>query len=155
MPLKFSSLEPLLVLETAWCPSRHVDSFFFLVPSFFPFFFLFPFFSSFFFLSLSLSFPFLFSFFFGTPLMTGGGGGAGCQSPQDMPLILWQARELLFDSHPQQFSHVSIVTGVGPFVITLQTKAVLGRKTCCGCKKVNTLPKARFVNRRLEKLGYI
>ena len=93
-PLKCSSLGPLLALETAWCPSRHVGlpfffsvflSFFFLFswplflsfflfpcifflrdPSFFPFSFFFPVFSSFSsFLSVSLSFLFFyFSFFF-------------------------------------------------------------------------------------------
>ena len=71
-PLTFSSLEPLLALETAWRPSRHIDltfflSFFFLAPSFFPFFFLVPFFSSFL-PSLFLSLFFFLSFWrpFGT-----------------------------------------------------------------------------------------
>ena len=65
-PLTFSSLEPLLALETAWRPSRHIDLTFFL--SFFLSCSLFlPFFLSysllFLFSPLSLSFPFLFSFF--------------------------------------------------------------------------------------------
>ena len=82
-PLTFSSPEPLLALETAWRPSRHIDllfvlSFFFLVLSLF-LFFLIPFFSSFFLLSppsLSLSFfSFPFFFLFGAPLVTPGGPG--------------------------------------------------------------------------------
>ena len=84
-PLLFSSLEPLLALETAWRPSRHIDltfflSFFFLSCSLFLPFFLsysllflfllfFPLFSP-----LSF-FPFPFSFFFGAPLVTPGGPG--------------------------------------------------------------------------------
>ena len=91
-PLTFSSLEPLLALETAWRPSCHIDltffpSFFFLAPSFFPFFFLIPFFSSFFPLFSPLSFfPFPFFFLFRAPLVTPGGPGPQ-SPPQDTPLL--------------------------------------------------------------------
>ena len=88
LPLTFSSLEPLLALETAWRPSCYIDltffpSFFFLAPSFFPFFFLIPFFSPFFPLFSPLSFfPFPFFFLFRAPLVTPGGPG-----PQSPPKI--------------------------------------------------------------------
>ena len=94
-PLTFSSLEPLLALETAWRPSRHIDStfflsFFLLAPSFFTFFFLIPFFSSFFlFSSLSLSFPFLFSFFL-APLWWPRGARAPKAPPRYAPGMIWQ-----------------------------------------------------------------
>ena len=79
-PWSFFSLEPLLTLETAWRPSRHVDSLSFIPFLSCPLFLsLFSFFSSFFFsLSLFLSFP-LFLFSFGNPFVTSGGPGP--QSP--------------------------------------------------------------------------
>ena len=86
-PLTFSSLEPLLALETAWRPSRHIDltfflSFFFLAPSFFLFSFLFPLFLFFPLFSPLSSFSFPFFFLFGAPLVTPGGPG-----PQSPPKI--------------------------------------------------------------------
>ena len=91
-PLTFSSLEPLLALETAWRPSRHIDLtfflsfFYFLLPLsslfsfFFPFFLFFPLFSP-------LSFPFLFSFFL-APLWW----LRGAQAPKAPPKIRpWRA----------------------------------------------------------------
>ena len=107
-PLTFSSLEPLLALETAWRPSRPFLLQFGAPDVFFPgapactwncmaplssywlnllsFFFLAPSFFPFFFLIPffssflpSLSFPFLFFFLFGAPLVTPGGPGP--QSP--------------------------------------------------------------------------
>ena len=85
-PLTFSSLEPLLAIETAWRPSRHIDltfflSFFFLAPSFFPFFFLIPFFSSF---SSFLPSLFLFLSFFSFFLRPFGDPG-GPRPPKPPP----------------------------------------------------------------------
>ena len=90
--LTFSSLDPLLALETAWRPSRHIDlnfflSFSFLLPlsSLFSFLFpSFPLFSSFPPLSF-FSFPFF--FLFGAPLVTPGGPGP--QSPPPPKIRPW------------------------------------------------------------------
>ena len=94
-PLTFSSLGPLLALETAWRPSGHIDLtsfllFFFLAPSFFPFFsFLFPscsLFSSFL-SSLFLSLSFFF-FLFWRPFGDPGGPRPPKPPPQDTPLCM-------------------------------------------------------------------
>ena len=86
VPLTFSSLEPLLEIETAWRPSRYIDLPFvlsFLFPlSFFSLLFLFFLLSP-----LSLSFPFLFFFLFGAPLVTPGARAPKAPPPpQDTPL---------------------------------------------------------------------
>ena len=89
-PLTFSFLEPLLALETAWRPSRHINLAFclfsFLLPlsSFFLsyslLFLFFPLFSP-----LSF-FPFPFSFFL-APLWWPPGAQAPKAPPQDTPLL--------------------------------------------------------------------
>ena len=88
-PLTFSSLEPLLALETAWHPSRHIDLpivLIFLSCSLFLPFFLFSSFRLFssFLSSLFVSFPFLFSFFL-APLWWPRGARAPKAPPRYAP----------------------------------------------------------------------
>ena len=93
-PLTFSFLEPLLVLETAWRPSRpFLRQFGAPDVSFFPFFFLIPFFSSFssFLPSLFLSLSFFLSFWrpFGDP----GGPWPPKPPPKIRPWLVYSTVE--------------------------------------------------------------